>query len=385
MASVIETCNTEIMQRMVPFWSALRDTMHGGFIGEYDGNVPVLHADKGSIYHARILWFFSTASRVLAKPAMLEYAEHAYKFIRDVLIDPENGGVYWSVDYTGTPKDTEKHAYALAFTLYGLSAYYRASGSKEALALAEAVFKCIETKCRDKTGDAGYLVQFDRAFTPLTNKKLSETLFTPKTMNTMLHIMEAYTEYFSATSGNDAKAALEYIYMLITDKVLSDSKGRMELFFDAAFVPQSDEKSYGHDIEASWLLTEAARCLGRLEADKARFLHLADATLAEGFDGEALWNENKNGYVNTDRIWWVEAETVVALVNAYELTGDNAYLPKARAVWEYISASLIVNNEWLGGRTKDGTPFTQPLASMWKCPYHNGRMFLEILQRKIEF
>jgi mannobiose 2-epimerase len=382
MASIIETCNIEIMQRMVPFWSALRDTKYGGFIGEHDGNAPVLHADKGSIYHARILWFFSTASRVLTKPALLEYAEHAYKFIRDVLIDPKAGGVYWSVEYTGPPKDTDKHAYALAFTLYGLSAYYRASGNKEALVMAQSVFRCIETKCRNKTG---YLEQFDRAFNPLPNWKLSETLGTPKTMNTMLHIMEAYTEYFSATSGDDAKAALKYIYTLITDKVLSDSKGRMELFFDNDFVPQSDEKSYGHDIEASWLLTEAARYLGRLEADKVRFLHLADTTLAEGFDGEALSNENKNGRVNTDRIWWVQAETVVALVNANILTGDAGYLQKARAVWDYIFASLIVKGEWLGGRTKEGAPFTQPLASMWKCPYHNGRMFLELIQRKIDF
>jgi mannobiose 2-epimerase len=382
MASIIETSKTEIMQRMVPFWSALRDTEYGGFIGEYDHGAPVPKADKGSIYHARILWFFSTASRVLAKPELLEYAEHAYKFIRDVLIDPKESGVYWSVEYTGTPKDTDKHVYALAFTLYGLSAYYRASGSKEALASAGSVFNCIETKCRDKTG---YLEQFDRSFNPLPNWKLSETLGTTRTMNSMLHIMEAYTEYFAATGINDAKAALDYIYTLILDKVLSDSKGRMDLFFDNAFVSQSDEKSYGHDIEASWLLTEAARYLGRLDSDKTRFLHLADTTLAEGFDGEALWNERKGRHENSDRIWWVEAETVVALVNAYNLTDNTEYLQKARAVWDYIFSAIIVKEEWLGGRTKDGTPFTQPLASMWKCPYHNGRMFLELIQRKVEF
>ncbi|MDR3283677.1 MAG: AGE family epimerase/isomerase [Treponema sp.] len=377
--TLIQECKDQLTQKMLPFWSSLGDTKYGGFIGEHDGKNPIPDAVKGSIYHARILWFFSKCALTLGREDALKSAEQAYRFIRDALIDPENGGVYWSTDYTGKPKDTDKHAYAIAFTLYGLSAYCQASGSKEALRLAQSVFACLETKCRTALG---YNEQFDIAFNPKENRKLSETLYTPKTMNTMLHILEAYTEFYHAAI--EGREALDYIYNLLMDKVLS-GKGRMDLFFDDALRPQSDEKSYGHDIEASWLLTEAGRATGHLEGDVKRILHLADVTLAEGFDGQALSNERKGGREDTDRIWWVQAETVVGLANAWGLTGDKRYLDMARAVWEYIKTSLIGDKEWLGGRTKDGRPFTQSIAGMWKCPYHNGRMFIEIIRRKVDF
>jgi mannobiose 2-epimerase len=198
--------------------------------------------------------------------------------------------------------------------------------------------------------------------------------------------MEAYTEFFYAVdAAGEAKEALQYSYDLILDQVLCDEKGRMELFFDDNFHPHSDEKSYGHDIEASWLLTEAARALGRLSADQGRFLRLLDVTLAEGFDGRALANERVNGVEDTDRIWWVQAEAVVALVNGYECTGSGAYLKKARAIWDYINNALIGEKEWYWGKTAAGKPFDKPIAGMWKCPYHNGRMLLEVIRRGVDF
>jgi mannobiose 2-epimerase len=374
--TIIDECTAQLTRRMIPFWSSLADTRCGGFIGEHDGKHPLPTACKGSIYHARILWFFSAAARILGNRTLLTNAEQAWRFITRFLIDNRAGGVYWSVDYTGKPLDTDKHIYAAAFTLYGLSAYYRASKNPEALALARAVFTCMETHYRRPQG---YIEQCDSNFTPQVNKKLSETLFTPKTMNSMLHIMEAYTEFFIAVDGaatGEGKEALGYIYSLMLDQVLCDEKGRMDLFFDDNFRPQSDEKSYGHDIEASWLLTEAARALGRLNEDQGRFLHLLDTTLAEGFDGKALANERKDGIEDTDRIWWVQAEAVVGLVNGYERTGSGGYLKKARAIWEYTRDTLIGDAEWYWGKT---------IAGMWKCPYHNGRMFLEIIQRGVDF
>ncbi|GHV29418.1 cellobiose 2-epimerase [Spirochaetia bacterium] len=374
---------THLTRRMIPFWSSLADTQYGGFIGEHDGNNPLPRADKGSIYHARILWFFSAAARILGNRALLSNAEQAYEFIKQNFIDARSGGVYWSVDYTGKPLDTDKHIYTLAFTLYGLSAYYRASKNPEVLERVQAIFTCMETYYRTPQG---YIEQCDANFRPLVNTKLSESLSTPKTMNSMLHIMEAYTEYFIALDGADgAGEALGYIYDLMLDHVLCDEKGRMDLFFDDNFRPQSDEKSYGHDIEASWLLTEAARVLGRLSADRSRFLHLLDTTVAEGFDGRALCNERKNGAEDTDRIWWVQAEAVVGLVNGYELTGAGGYLQKARAIWENTKAGIIGEKEWYWGRTAAGEPFDRPIAGMWKCPYHNGRMFLEVIKRGVEF
>jgi mannobiose 2-epimerase len=386
---ITDEFKTHLTKRMIPFWSSLADTQYGGFIGEYDGTHQLPSADKGSIYHARILWFFSSCARILTPPGasesgerelLLKNADHAYRFIKQVFIDEKNGGVYWSADYTGKPLDTDKHIYALAFTLYGLSAYYLVTNNPEILDCARTIFTCMETHYRTPQG---YIEQCDANFTPQVNKKLSESLFTPKTMNSMLHIMEAYTEFFNATG--EGKEALGYIYSLILDHVLSDEKRRMELFFDEAFRPQSDEKSYGHDIEASWLLTEAARALSRLPVDRSRFLRLLDATLAEGFDGKALTNERKNGAEDTDRIWWVQAEAVVGLVNGYELTGAGGYLKKARDVWEYTKATLIGEKEWFWGKTIGGTPLDKPFAGMWKCPYHNGRMFLEVIKRNVNF
>ncbi|GHV80080.1 cellobiose 2-epimerase [Spirochaetia bacterium] len=382
--TISDEFKAQLTQRMIPFWSSLADTQHGGFTGEHDGVKPHPTADKGSIYHARILWFFSSCAAETPEPGererLLKNAAHAYEFIKRVFIDEKAGGVYWTADYTGKPLDTDKHVYALAFTLYGLSAYYRAAKNPEVLALARAVFTDMETHYRTPQG---YIEQCDANFTPQVNKKLSESLFTPKTMNSMLHVMEAYTEFFNA--AGEGKEALGYIYGLILDHVLCDEKGRMDLFFDDTFRPQSDEKSYGHDIEASWLLTEAARALGRLPTDQPRFLRLLDTTLAEGFDGTALANEHKNGVRDTDRIWWVQAEAVVGLVNGYELTGSADYLKHARAVWEYTKANLIGEKEWFWGKTITGKPFDKPFAGMWKCPYHNGRMFLEVIKRHVDF
>ncbi|GHU26326.1 cellobiose 2-epimerase [Spirochaetia bacterium] len=384
--SIDEECLTQIKERMIPFWVSLRDKTFGGYIGEHSGISMLPHAPKGSIYHARILWFFSTCAKVLPleteqKNLVLDAAEQAYRFIRNVLWDTQKTGVYWSVDWTGKALDTDKHIYALAFTLYGLSAYYSATKSPEVLAFAQEVFNCMETKCRNKQG---YLEQFDIDWKAIPNTKLSDGSGAPKTMNSMLHVMEAYTEFFNATG--EGKSALEYTYSLLMDKVLNDKLGRMDLFFDEDYqVKNGNEKSYGHDIEASWLLTEAAKATGHFDDDKARILRLADCTIAEGFDGNALVNEIKEGITDTDRIWWVQAEAIVGLVNAFQITGDSGYLSKARAIWDYTKTHLIGDKEWFNAVTIEGKAYDRPIAGMWKCPYHNGRMFMELLKRHISF
>ncbi|GHT98674.1 cellobiose 2-epimerase [Spirochaetia bacterium] len=368
-AKASDECLIQLKEHMIPFWVSLRDTTNGGYAGEHDGGAPAPQAPKGSIYHARILWFFSACARsggnVLLleteqKKLVLDAALQAYRFIREALWDTQKGGVYWSVDWTGKSLDTDKHIYALAFTLYGLSAYYSATRSPEVLAFAREVFNCMETQCRNPQG---YHEQFDRDFNPLPNTKLSHASGAPKTMNSMLHIMEAYTEFFNATG--EGKAALEYIYTLLMDKVLNDKLGRMDLFFDDNYqVKNGDEKSYGHDIEASWLLTEAARATGHFDDAKARILRLADYTIAEGFDGNALANEIKEGRKDTDRIWWVQAEAIVGLVNAFQLTGDGGYLTKARGIWDYTKAHLIGDKEWYNAVTIEGKIYDRPIAGM---------------------
>ncbi len=407
-----EELEEHLRKKLLPFWKALRDEEFGGYYGLMDSGLLVdRQAEKGCILNSRILWFFSNAHMCLGeREGLKEYADCAYRFLRDHCLDRETGGVFWSMDYKGNPLDTTKHTYNQAFAVYALSSYYRAFGEEEAFRLAAELVELIESRCFEP---GGYLEAQDRFFHPVDNEKLSENgVMAWRTMNTLLHVLEAYTEYLLAcrernerlaagagdwgaaggrefADGKKAAEKLRWILNLVATRVYHPEKHRQEVFFDKEMNSLLDLHSYGHDIEAAWLMDRSLKVLGdpELRARLAPMLRdLEEEIFRIAFDGHSLANECDRGRVDTRRIWWVQAEGVVGFYNAWQETGDRRYLQASESLWEYIRTFLVDNREggeWFWYVTDEGVPaLDKPVVEPWKCPYHNGRMCMEIIRRE---
>ena len=390
--SMIEEVKSELTGHIIPFWKKLRDNEYGGYYGLLDFDLKLdKKAVKGCILNNRITWFFSNAYMCLKDESLLDEARHGYEFLRDYCLDRKNGGVYWSMSYDGKPLDTTKHTYNQAFCIYALSSYYDACGDKEALEEAYGLFDIIETKCRD---EGGYLEAFDEEFKPVGNDKLSENgVMADRTMNTLLHVFEAYTELYRVDKNEKVADKLRRILDCFADKIYNPQLHRQEVFFDHEYNTLIDLYSYGHDIETSWLIDRGLEILG----DKAYTEKLSPITadLARNvkktaFDGHSLANECEKGVVNTDRIWWVQAETLIGFINAYQKDKSQTdFLEAARAEWDFIKNYSIDHrdgSEWYSGVAADGSPDPKrrEIVEPWKCPYHNGRMCIEVIKRGVE-
>ncbi len=385
---MVKEVRKHLEEKIIPFWKKLRDDEFGGYYGymDYDLNVDK-EAVKGCILNSRITWFFSAAYKQLQDESLLEEAKHGYAFMKNHCFDKENGGVFWSVKYDGTPEDTTKHTYNQAFSIYALSDYYEASGDPEALELALQQFHLIEEKCTD---EIGYKEAFDRSFHEVDNDKLSENgVMAEKTMNTLLHVFEAYTELYRVSKNEEVKKRLEWIFEEFANKVYNPALHRQEVFFDKNMNTILDLYSYGHDIETSWLLDYGVEVLGE-QKYKDLITPITDDMLANlyqvAFDGHSLNNECDRGVVNTTSIWWVQAETVLGFVNgALKHPEIKEYMMAARSEWDYIQEHMIdprEGSEWFWDVDKNGEATDKkPIVEPWKCPYHNGRMCLEIIRR----
>lgn len=385
---MVEEVKAHLSGCIIPFWKKLRDDEYGGYYGWMDHELNVdKKAIKGCILNSRITWFFSNAYMLLKDESLLEEAKHGYEFMKKYCVDEEKGGVYWSVRYDGTPEDTTKHTYNQAFSIYALSSYYDASGDKSALDTAMALFHIIEDRCMD---EIGYKEAFDRNFVEIENDKLSENgVIAEKTMNTLLHVFEAYTELYRVGKDEAVKKRLEWILDEFADKVYNPKLHRQEVFFDREMNSIIDLHSYGHDIETAWLIDRGTEVLGEKKyQDKLRpiILDLTAQIYKVAFDGHSLANECEKGVVNTDRIWWVQAETVVGFLNGYKLEPEKKeYLEAAESEWQFIKDYVIdkrPGSEWFREVTPDGKPMNgSPIVEPWKCPYHNGRMCIEVIRR----
>lgn len=385
--SVREEVKEELTNRIIPFWKKLRDNENGGYYGymDFDLNVDKKY-EKGCILNSRILWFFSNAYLTLKEESLRDEADHAYAFMRNACEDKENGGVFWSVTYDGKVADSTKHTYNQAFAIYALSSYYAASGSEEALRFAFDLFHRIETTCTDPYG---YLESFNREWVLEDNDKLSENgLLADKTMNTLLHVLEAYTELYRVSKDEEVKKALVKILKEFEEHVYNPKTHRLEVFFDEKMHTISDLYSYGHDIEASWLLDLACDVLGDdtiMKQTHAYTTVLAEEVYREALDHGAMNNECFRGVVDTTRVWWVQAEAMVGFYNCYQKTGDKKYETITEDLWEYIKAHIIDSregSEWFWDLNQEGQPESRkPIVEPWKCPYHNGRMCMEMIRR----
>lgn len=380
-----QQCKDELVNRIIPFWKNLADFDNGGFYGYVDNNLAInKEFNKGVILNSRILWFFSNCSLILKDKECLKYAEHAFKFL-EKCIDKEYGGVYWHMDYKGNPADEMKHTYNIAFAIYALSSYYMASKNQQAILYAYELFDTIESKTID---EIGYVECFDRTWNVIDNKILSENgLLAEKTMNTVLHLIEAYTELYKADSSGKVKERLEFLLNQYTDKIFDAENNKLFVFFDKNLNVIGDIHSYGHDIEASWLTDLACETLGNESLTlkcKEINLKISNNIFELAFKNGALNNERENDKIDTKRVWWVQAEGVVGFYNAYQKSGESKYIEISEKIWDYIKNNFSdkrQGGEWHAYISQDGDVLSFPVVDPWKCPYHNGRMCLEVIKR----
>lgn len=376
---------------ILPFWTALRDDTRGGYTGYvgYDLKADTA-APKGCIQNSRILWFFSEAYTLLRRPEILDCAHHAYHFL-ERFTDRQEGGMYWMCTADGEPMDETKHTYNHAFAIYALAAYARASGSEQALKQALSLFGLIEERM---VKDGTYADAFTRAFRPLENRKLGDNqtllargVVAEKTMNTFLHVMEAYTLLYEVSGDSRVRARLRELLELIREKVYNPDKNRLEVFFDSEMHSLIDMQSYGHDIEASWLWDLGADAVlegSALEQVKQITTRLALGVLEHAFTDGSLLNECVEGVDDPRRIWWAQAEAMVGMANLWQKTGDPALMEKMQSLWRYIRKHIVDprrGGEWYAAADPQGKPVGQPIAEPWKAPYHNGRMCMEMMKR----
>lgn len=380
-----------LTENILPFWTdKMTDAQNGGFIGRISGNGEVFAgAPKGAVLNARILWTFASAYRLLGNAGYLQTAKRAKEYLITKFFDKEFGGIFWLLDSKGNLVETKKQIYALGFGVYGLSEYYRATHDDEALDYAVKLYQSIEQHSFD-TGKNGYFEAFTRDWQPIDDMRLSEKdANEQKTMNTHLHILEPYANLYRVWKDDALKRQLKNLIEIFTDKILDADTHHLRLFFDADWNNKSNALSYGHDIEAAWLLHEAALVLGEKEtlARVEEIVPLIVRASEEGLlsDGSMAYEKNiRSGHLDAERHWWVQAETVVGFLNHYQHFGDEKSLQTALDCWRYISNNLIdrQQGEWFWSILPDGSINRRDdKAGIWKCPYHNGRACMEILKR----
>ena len=377
----------ELVEHILPFWINLQDKQNGGFFGEVDYDLNInKEGDKGVVAATRFLWAFSAAYRVIKKKEYLEVASHMYDFLINRAIDKEYKGLYWLLDFRGAPVDTRKHIYTQSFGIYAFSEYYRVTKKAEALTLAKELYELIETKGFDEDIN-GYKEEFDRYWTEAPNEMLSENgVIADVTMNTHLHILEAYTNLYNVWPAEELKGRIENLIYIFYEKIFDHKTKFLKVFFDKKWGDIIELKSFGHDIEGSWLIDEALKVIG-LEDDRVITMikdiayNIADYAIQE--DG-SLINEEEKNTMDYTRVWWVQAEAMVGFLNAYQRTGDHRFKDIVKGLWKYTKQNIIdkrVNGEWYWSIEADGMPTKRNVVEPWKASYHNARFCLEVIER----
>ncbi len=408
-----EEARAELLGDILPFWTErMTDRVNGGFLGRIAGDgTPDPAAEKGAILNARILWTFSSAYRIFGDGPLLRTATRARDEILGKFRDREFGGVYWSLRPDGSPADTKKQIYALAFAMYGLAEYHRATSDRESLDFAVELFRTIEERARDSENN-GYYEAFTREWGPIGDMRLSEKDRNDcKSMNTHLHVLEAYTALYRVWKDPELETRLRSLIFIHTNKLLDPATRHLGLFFNEVWDRTDTLVSYGHDIEASWLLWEAAEVLGD-ENVKAGLKNVVLRTAAAALEGYVrgagmLYEADlQTGSLNSERQWWVQAETVVGCLNAWQLFQSasetesphaglerqpfdaRTALATALDCWRFIREHIVdrAGGEWFWALRSDGAPDREnDKAGFWKCPYHNGRMCMEVIERLSAF
>jgi mannobiose 2-epimerase len=391
LAALRDAMGRDLRENVLPFWlGRVLDRRNGfhGFLNECGVADPL--APMGSVLCARLLWTFSAAYRATGDPAHRSAAEHFHSWLNERFIDGRYGGVFWMLDHAGRPIEERKQTYALAFAVYALAEHRLATGDAGALERALALQQTLEAHARDAER-GGYFEALARDWSPLADVRLSDKdQNAPRSMNTHLHLMEAYTNLLRAADTPRLRALLRSLVALHLERILDPQSGHLVLFFDEGFRPLPGGVSFGHDIETSWLLVEAAEAVDDpvlLGSAREAALRMARVALAEGFDrqhGGLFAERHPDGRLDDDKHWWMQAEAVVGFLNAHQLSGEEAFLEAAEATWAFVERFVVdrQHGEWRWRVRRDGAPIAGlPKVEPWKCPYHNSRAALETAAR----
>jgi mannobiose 2-epimerase len=379
------------LENILAYWTRFSiDLKNGGFYGKIDHSNNI-HEDapKGSVLNSRILWTFSAAYNLTKKPVYLQTAERAFKYISQYFIDKEFGGVFWTVDFRGNPADTKKQIYALAFAVYGLSEYYKASEDERAKQSAIELYKVIVARSHDAV-HGGYIEALTRDWKEINDSRLSaKDSNEKKSMNTHLHVLEAFANLYLAWPDKMLLAHIRALIHIFCDHIIDPQTNHLILFFDEQWNPKSDTISYGHDIEAAWLVQEAAEIIQDpelVQIVKAKLLQVV-AAAERGLDSDGgLWYERETGknHLVAEKHWWPQAEAMVGFYNAYQITNEKGFLQKSFDSWKFIEKFMLNKNdgEWFWGVKADYSIMEgEDKVGLWKCPYHNGRACIELIKR----
>jgi mannobiose 2-epimerase len=391
MGGLRERVERELREDILPFWlKYVVDDEYGGFRGQIANDLRIDPlANKGLILNARILWTFAKAYRTYGYESYLGTARRAYEYLRRYFWDTEFGGMYWMVDHLGKAVETKKRIYGQAFTVYALAEYTAASGEEESRVRAIALQRMIENAAHDGA-NGGYFETYERDWKLSKKQQLSEAdMDEKKSMNTHLHLLEAYANLLRGWNDEGLRERLRELLDIFLKRILDPETNHFRMFFDEEWRDRSNRFSFGHDIEGSWLICEAAEVLGDkkiLEDAQRVAVKMAQAVYEQAVDadGGLVYEGTSEEIIDTDKHWWPQAEAAVGFLNAYELSGKEYFLKASERSWEFIEKYIVDHRhgEWYWKVSRDGTPSNDKYkVDMWKCPYHNSRMCFEVMER----
>lgn len=386
----------ELLGNILPFWSRhVVDRKNGGFYGTVGSDLDIRpESPRASVVNTRILWTYAAATRLI-DPSWREMADWAFDYVVRHFWDNRRGGLHWMLDFKGAPIDSHKQTYAQAFGIYAFTEYHRATGNQASLDLAKQLFLLIEQHCYDPASKGYFEARGDR-WQGLEDMRLSDKdLNCPKSMNTHLHVLEAYTNLMRVWPDEVLKVRQRELLQVMVDHIIDSDAGHFRLFFDEHWQSLSDHVSFGHDIEGSWLMVEAAEVLGDpalLARTRELAILMADVAADQGLDqdGSMFFEaDGKGRLIDDTKHWWVQAEAVIGFYNAYELSGDTRFQTASQRAWNYIEDHVVdrVHGEWHAKLSREGVALTEAeepeavLVGPWKCPYHNARVCFEMLDR----
>jgi mannobiose 2-epimerase len=377
------------LQELLQYWSTYTtDKEWGGFVGQVDmADAVVPRAPKGVVLNARILWSFAAAFRHTKNKTHLALADRAMQYILEHFLDNEHGGAYWMVDHTGLPLDRKKQVYAIAFVIYALSEYHRISPNESVKDAARKLYELLLVHAYDKT-NGGFIEALSSDWQPIVDRRLSDKdANTPKSMNTMLHVLEGFTNIYRIWPNQGLRDSIRGLLKDFDDHIINERSHHLDLFFENDWSVKGHEISFGHDIEASWLLQEAAEVIEDTDLiQRTRILAVSMArAAARGLDSDGgllyEFDTNYRKWIH-EKHWWPQAEGMVGFLNAFQLTGDRVFLQQSLGCWNFVKARLkSPTGEWYWGIATDGTLMEKDKVGPWKCPYHNSRACMEVIRR----